>query len=182
MHVPGQAGILLAAFWVCIGGCQPELPASDTNLPHQVTIDGYRGIWFSLGQMLEYGDKYSGGLGTYTAKHHPLAVYSPEANKTFFVYGGTTKEDERHLLAMVSYYDHTSNTLPRPVVVHDKQGIEDPHDNPSINIDAAGYIWVFVSGRGSIRPGFIYRSVQPFNIDSFELVMEDEFAYPQPWP
>ena len=38
----------------------------------------------------EYGDKYSGGLGTYTAKHHPLAIYSEEANKTFFVYGGTT--------------------------------------------------------------------------------------------
>ena len=45
--------------------------------------DGYRGIWFTLGQFSEYGDKYSGGLGTYTAKHVPLAVYSKEANKTF---------------------------------------------------------------------------------------------------
>ena len=25
--------------------------------------DGYRGIWFTLGQFSEYGDKYSGGLG-----------------------------------------------------------------------------------------------------------------------
>jgi hypothetical protein len=48
-------------------------------------IDGYRGIWFELNQKYEFGDKYSGGLGTYTAKHVPLAVYSPEADKTFFV-------------------------------------------------------------------------------------------------
>src|SRR5690554_5762005 len=57
-------------------------------------VDGYRGIWFTLGQFSEYGDKYSGGLGTYTAKHIPLAAYSPEVNKTFFVYGGTTGPDE----------------------------------------------------------------------------------------
>jgi hypothetical protein len=24
---------------------------------------GYKGIWFTLGQFSEYGDKYSGGLG-----------------------------------------------------------------------------------------------------------------------
>nr|MBI1232773.1 hypothetical protein [Cytophagales bacterium] len=54
--------------------------------PHQgKEINGYKGIWFTLGQFSEYGDKYSGGLGTYTAKHIPLAVYSPEAKKTFFV-------------------------------------------------------------------------------------------------
>ena len=29
--------------------------------------EGYKGIWFTLGQFSEYGDKYSGGLGTYTA-------------------------------------------------------------------------------------------------------------------
>ena len=52
------------------------------------TMDGYRGIWFTLGQMYDYGDKYSGGLGTYTAKHKPLAIYAPAIQKTFFVYGG----------------------------------------------------------------------------------------------
>src|SRR5690606_18124383 len=66
-------------------------------------IDGYRGIWFDLGQKSEFGSKYSGGLGTYTAKHHPLAVYAPEVNKTFFVYGGTPAADQRRLLAMASY-------------------------------------------------------------------------------
>src|SRR5262249_50645451 len=67
--------------------------------------DGYRGIWFTLGQFSKHGDKYSGGLGTYTANHTPMAVYSPEADKTFFTYGGTIA-GQRHLLIMASYYDH----------------------------------------------------------------------------
>ena len=144
-------------------------------------IDGYRGIWFDLGQKSEFGSKYSGGLGTYTAKHHPLAVYAPAAQKTFFVYGGTTRADARHLLAMVSYYDHQSKQAPKPVVVHDKQGVDDPHDNPSIQIDGGGRLWVFVSGRGRNRPGIVYRSRLPYDIESFEHVSDREFTYPQPW-
>ncbi|MFN7141261.1 MAG: hypothetical protein ACK4UN_18185, partial [Limisphaerales bacterium] len=83
------------------------------------TVDGYRGIWFTLGQKLPHGDKYSGGLGTYTANHVPMAVYAPKVNKTFFTYGGTVA-GKRHLLIMASYYDHAKNELPRPTVVHDK--------------------------------------------------------------
>ncbi|MBT3375501.1 MAG: hypothetical protein HN742_14400 [Lentisphaerae bacterium] len=144
--------------------------------------DGYNGIWFTLGQYLnsEYGDKYSGGLGTYTAKHVPLAVYAPEVEKTFFVYGGALDE-KRHLLAMISFYDHQTGCVPRPVIVHDKGGVDDPHDNPSISIDEFGHIWVFVSGRGRSRPGFKYRSTAPYSIDDFEQVTEEELTYPQPW-
>ena len=36
-------------------------------------VDGYKAIWFELGQKYADGDKYSGPLGTYTAKHVPLA-------------------------------------------------------------------------------------------------------------
>jgi BNR repeat-containing family member len=147
-----------------------------------VKTDGYRGIWFTLGQVEnQYGDKYSAGLGTYTAKHVPLAVYAPEANKTFFVYGGTTGPEQRHLLAMVSYYDHARGVVPRPTVVHDKAGVDDPHDNPSIALDEEGHIWVFVSGRGRARPGFKYRSARPYSVDAFDLITEEEITYPQPW-
>lgn len=142
--------------------------------------NGYRGIWFTLGQMGEHGDKYSGGLGTYTANHRPLAVHSPEAGKTFFVYGGA-KEGRRHLLIMASYYDHERDVVPRPVIVHDKQGVDDPHDNASIALDGDGHVWVFVSGRGQKRPGFKYRSLEPYSIDAFERVSEEEMTYPQPW-
>ncbi len=143
-------------------------------------IDGYRGIWFELNQKSQYGDKYSGGLGAYTAKHHPLAVYSELADKTFFVYGGTPSPDSKQLLAMLSYYDHKTGRVPKPVVVHAKPEVIDPHDNPSLQIDAEGYLWIFVSGRAAIRPGYIYKSAEPFTIDSLIRVREAEFAYPQP--
>lgn len=177
MRNPGKlffVFLLFIASTATVLNCNKEVP--------QVRkINGYRGIWFSLGQITEYGDKYSGGLGTYTAKHHPLAVYAPEANKTFFVYGGTTEKNERHLLAMISFYDHNKHQVSKPVVVHDKQGVSDPHDNPSLSIDSDGYLWVFVSGREMVRPGYIYRSLKPYDIQGFERIKEDEFTYPQPW-
>jgi len=170
------AAVLIAVFWAAIAA-----HPSDANAqPPQQQDDGYRGIWFTLGQVSEYGDKYSGGLGTYTAKHVPLAVYSEKAEKTFFVYGGA-KEGKRHLLAMASYYDHRRGVVPRPTIVHDKGGVNDPHDDPSIALDEHGHVWVFVSGRGRHRPGFKYRSVEPLSVDRFELVSEEEMTYPQPW-
>lgn len=144
-------------------------------------IDGYRGIWFELNQKYPYGDKYSGGLGTYTAKHIPLAIYAPEVKKTFFVYGGTTDIDEKYLLCMIGYFDHEKEVVGKPWVVYDKKGVNDPHDNPSLSLDPEGYIWVFVSGRGRSRPGFIFKSALPYDISSFRQVHESEMTYPQPW-
>jgi hypothetical protein len=168
---------LLAATLIAAGFISPAhaQPAGDASRPD----DGYRGIWFTLGQFSEHGDKYSGGLGTYTANHIPLAVFAPEVNKTFFVYGGTIK-NWRHLLIMASYYDHARHEVPRPTIVHDKGGVDDPHDNPSISIDHTGRIWVFISGRGRSRPGLIYCSVKPFDVAEFDFVLQDEFTYPQP--
>jgi len=154
--------------------------AQEIALRNNQKMDGYKGIWFTLGQFSEYGDKYSGGLGTYTAKHIPLSIYSPEVNKTFFVYGGTTGPDDRYLLCMIGSYDHSSKKVSKPTVVFDKQGVDDPHDNPSLAMDAEGYLWVFVSGRGRSRPGFKYRSTAPHAIDAFEQVTEEEMTYPQP--
>jgi len=164
-----SAILILLSFVCCVSAA--ETPRAD----------GYRGIWFTLGQFSEHGDKYSGGLGTYTANHVPLAVYAPQVDKTFFTYGGTTTKDKRYLLIMVSYYDHKTGTVPRPVIVHDKNGVDDPHDNGSINIDDKGYVWIFVSGRGRKRLGFKYRSKEPYNIAAFERVSEEEMTYPQPW-
>src|SRR5690606_27202718 len=118
------------------------LPAAAQELNNQ-KVDGYKGIWFTLGQFLDFGDKYSGGLGTYTAKHIPLSIYAEEVDKTFFVYGGTTGVEDRYLLCMVGSFDHSSRQVSRPTVVYDKKGVDDPHDNPSISIDDKGYIWVF---------------------------------------
>ncbi len=141
---------------------------------------GFKGLWYGLGQYSTYGDKYSGGLGTYTAKHLPLAIYSPECNKTFFTYGGTTEYTENHLLIMVSYYDHLTNELAQPLILVDKEGVVDAHDNSTIQIDSDGYLWIFVSGRYSERNGYIYRSDEPYSIESFSEVLNKPFNYPQP--
>ncbi|HWV32568.1 MAG TPA: BNR-4 repeat-containing protein [Dyadobacter sp.] len=168
--------------WLCftnmlLSNAQPV--AAQKNDPIR-KVDGYKGIWFTLGQRSEYGDKYSGGLGTYTAKHIPLSVYAPKVNKTFFVYGGTTGPDQRYLLCMIGSYDHNSNMVSKPVVVYDKKGENDPHDNPSLAMDDDGYLWVFVSGRGKVRPGFKYRSKLPYSTAGFDQITEEEMTYPQP--
>ncbi len=149
------------------------------KLPPPGYADGYRGIWFTLGQFSTYGDKYSGGLGTYTANHIPIAIYAAAVNKTFFVYGGTIK-DQKHLLIMASYYDHATGQVPRPTLVLDKQGVNDPHDNAALALDAQGYVWVFVSGRAKARPGWKFRSRQPYSVADFEFIRQDEMTYPQP--
>ena len=144
-------------------------------------IDGYRAIWFELGQKYAGGDKYSGPLGTYTAKHVPLAIYAEEVDKTFFVYGGTKDVKSRHLLCMIGTFDHSTGKVSKPTVVYDKLGVDDPHDNPSIMLGDSGYLWVFISGRGRNRPGFKYRSTQPYSTESFIQISEEEMTYPQPW-
>jgi len=143
--------------------------------------DGYRGIWYALGFKFEYGDKYSGGLGTYTANHQPMAEHAPAVKKTFFTYGGAPSADKRELTIMVSYYDHATGTVPRPVTLYFDPTVDDPHDNASLRIGADGHIWVFKSGRGAKRPGLIFRSVKSYDVSAFERIADQEFTYPQVW-
>ena len=142
---------------------------------------GYRGIWYSnqpSGD--EYAFKYSGGLGTYCADHTPLAVYAPQVNKTFFVYGGTKGlSAEQPLLEMIGCYDHATKTLSRPTIIMEK-GTSDAHHNPTLTIDRDGFLWVFISSHGG-KDGFIYKSLAPYSIEGFEQIAQREFTYPQPW-
>jgi hypothetical protein len=43
----------------------------------------------------------------------------------------------------------------------------DPHENAVINVDANGYVYVLVSGRGQNRGNFIFRSSSASSIDGF---------------
>lgn len=154
--------------------------------------DGYRGIWY-MNQPSgdEYVYKYSGGLGTYCAKHKPFAIYCEQVNKTFFCYGGATKDDNRKLLHMVSYFDHATGTVPRPTILLDKK-TNDAHDNPVISIDDEGHLWIFSTSHGRARPSYIHRSKRPYDISEFEQVPAtrrdgesrkpiDNFSYVQSW-
>ena len=188
--LPGLAATLLLFASPCFSAENESPPTPGITL--NVKDDGYRGIWYmNQPSHDEYVYKYSGGLGTYCAKHQPFAVYCDEVKKTFFCYGGTTKDSNGKLLHMVSYYDHTTGTVPRPTILLDKK-TGDAHDNPVISVDDEGYIWIFSTSHGTARPSYIHRSKRPYDIDEFELVpaakvVDSEqvpmtnFSYMQAW-
>ena len=161
-------------------------------LPLNFKDNGYRGIWYCNTPIKnKYVYKYSGGLGTYCAKHRPFAIYSDEVKKTFFCWGGTDKASYTKLLHMVSYYDHQKGIVPKPTLLLDKN-TEDAHDNPVISLDEKGYIWIFSTSHGKNRPSYICRSKKPYEIEEFELIkpvkLENgkrrfitNFSYMQPW-
>jgi len=169
-----------------------EEPAARLTL--NVKDTGYRGIWY-MNQPLqnEYRYKYSGGLGTYCAKHRPFAVYCDKVKKTFFCYGGTPDGDKENktLLHVVSYYDHRTGMVPKPTILLDKQ-TTDAHDNPIIAVDDDGIIWIFSTSHGTSRPSYIHHSIRPYDVNEFVLVRPTKietgrqvpmtnFSYMQAW-
>lgn len=172
------------------------LEVDDRTDPREITLNrkdtGFRSVWDDNEPTNdEYKYKYSGGFATYSAKHRPLAVYSPKANKTFFTYGGAAPDNPEHLWHMVAYFDHQTGEVPRPTILLDKR-TGDAHDNPVISVDDEGYVWIFSTAHGSWRPSYIHKSKKPYAIDSFEFVRAtkleqgkrvpmDNFSYFQPW-
>ena len=141
--------------------------------------DGFRGLWY----MNQYSNdefvyKYSGGMGVYCAGHIPMAVYSAETDRTYFCYGGTDPAN-KSLIHCVSYFDHKTHLLARPIEVLDKRTV-DAHDNPVLSLDDRGYVWMFSSSHGINRPSCILRSVRPHDISEFKIVKTGNFSYPQP--
>jgi hypothetical protein len=162
MGLTGAAGVA--------AGEAPPLPRAD----------GYRGCWYAVGKTGdEYKFKYSGGLATYPQQHAPVAVYCPAVNRTFFVYGGK-HPSANSILHMVSYYDHATGTVPRPVILLDKK-TDDAHDNPTLAVGKDGHLLVFSNAHGTARPAFVHRSTRPYSIDAFEKVWETNFSYGCPW-
>ena len=146
--------------------------------------DGYRGIWYENQPVKdEYRYKYSGGFATYPQQHAPIAIYVASQRKTFFVYGGSAgnvSEAKDELQHYVSYYDHAKGTVPRPVRLLQKR-TEDAHDNPTLSIDADGYLYIFSSAHGKGRPSYIHRSKRPYDIAEWEFLEKTNFSYTQPW-
>jgi hypothetical protein len=146
--------------------------------------DGYRGIWY-MNQPVPTAHryKYSGGFATYPQQHVPIAIHAPAVRKTFFVYGGSAgnvSERGDELQHLIAYYDHATGEVPRPVRLLQKR-TEDAHDNPTLSIDAAGYLYVFSSAHGVERPSYIHRSKRPYDIGAWELLETTNYSYPQPW-
>jgi hypothetical protein len=126
--------------------------------------------WYKLPFWSSNGyPKYSGALGTYTAKHIPIAIN--DGSKDLYVYS----------------QNHTGNldifvadSLGNKTLVHTTVGVTDPHDNAVINL-INDYVYIIVAARGSKRIGYIYKSVNKKDISEFELISSGWFAYPQFW-
>lgn len=199
--------ILAAYFFVLLASAAFQALGQSPDLVLS-KADGYRGVWYQRQKLdSEFRYKYSGGLGTYCAKHQPFAVYCPEVNKTFFCYGGVNAgyhkqfnldldnldpvKTEGALLHLVSYFDHKTGMVPKPTVLLDKR-THDAHDNPVLSVDKHGFIWILSTAHGSLRPAYVHRSKQPYNIDEFERVEPfrivdgkrvpiNNFSYMQAW-
>ncbi len=172
----------IVCLWFAISAMAEGADSSQNHL--LPTADGYRGIWYmNQPSRDEYKYKYSGGFATYPQQHIPIAYYCKEVNKTFFCFGGTTAQtgsDKQDLLHMVSYYDHATGKVPRPVVLLDKH-TDDAHDNPTLMVDDAGFIWIFSPSHGTSRPSYIHKSRKPYSIEAFDRIMVTNFSYPEPW-
>ena len=187
--------IFVAVVIISLSACAKSAGSAD-GFGSVVTINaadtGYRGVWYmNQPSHDEYIYKYSGGLATYCAKHKPFAVYCDKVNKTFFCYGGTTRDSNRRLLHIVSYYDHDTGMVPRPTLLLDKK-TDDAHDNPVISVDDNGYIWIFSTSHGTSRPSYIHRSARPYDVSEFTVVHATKieggeevpmtnFSYMQAW-
>ena len=89
-----KISIVVCALFLSICFFAEGKPKPEFGVLNNTKVDGYRPIWFDLGQKTEYGSKYSGAFGTYTMKHRPLAIYDSKTDRTYFVYGGTTEKDD----------------------------------------------------------------------------------------
>lgn len=173
--------VALASMAASTAALADKAPAAALSLEQD---DGYRGIWyFNQPTKDAYRYKYSGGMATYPQQHAPIAVYCPAVDRTFFVYGGTSarnSEGRQELLHMVSFFDHRTGMIPRPRILLSK-ATADAHDNPTLQVDGAGFLWIFSPSHGTSRPSYIHRSARPYDITRFEQVVKANFSYPQCW-
>ncbi len=175
MNILLKIGLVLPLLFNSVSNAEDQ--SEEFTLP---IADGYRGIWYAnQASGDEYQFKYSGGLGTYPQQHLPIAIYSDQVKKTFFCYGGRFK-NKNSLQHMISYYDHQTGKLARPRILLNKQ-TDDAHDNPVLQIDKKGFLWIFSNSHGTSRPSFIHRSAKPFEIDRFQQIKKNNFSYGQPW-
>ncbi len=174
--------------------CVPQVTVAASGATSAPLADGFSGIWYEITQGAPgFPNKYGGGFATYPQQHTPIAVYAEQVHRTYFVYGGASPTTGR-LQHMISYYDHKTGMVARPRVWLDNNNSTDAHDNPTLAIDGAGYIYMFSNTHGNNLRSYIRRSDAPFSIDGFDGLLsvdnnadvavfgkQARFSYAQPW-
>ena len=149
--------------------------------PEIATHDSaFRGVWYGCGtENALPGRKYvyAGGKATYSAWHHPMAVYAPEAKKTFFVFGDAQNRPA------VSYYDHTTGDFAPPLALGTNPD-GNAHRNPTMLMDEDGFLYVFYGYAGGAQPIMVLRSAAPYDIGRWQRradLTAGTGSYAQPW-
>ncbi|MFW5867030.1 MAG: BNR-4 repeat-containing protein [Armatimonadota bacterium] len=148
--------------------------SADNSLPPPET----RGVWYHCGAanlLPGQGAVYSGPMATYCAWHRPMAIYRPDVNRSYFVYGSAGNRPT------ISYFDHDTGDWAWPVVIGENPD-GDAHRNPTLLLDDEGYLYMFWGAHG--HESFVHRSVRPHDISEWEeraSLEEVGASYPQPW-
>lgn len=150
----------------CDGGSSDSEPPTDTPNPEPTptTVTSYanQSTWYSLGE----GEipKYSGVMGTYTAKHLPIAVSCSMGD--FATYSNNQSgELEIHVISLDSGEDALIRKLPTI----------DPHQNAAIQC-VENKLRLSISARHNSKVGYHYESTDGTN---WSLIGEHQRSYPQ---
>ena len=113
-------------------------------------------------------------MATYCAWHRPMAVYAPQVDRTFFVFGNPANRPT------ISHYDHRRGAFAAPVVLGTNPN-GDAHRNPTLLVDDQGMLYVFYGAHG--QPTRVVKSAKPYDIGHWveAAALEDRNTYPQPW-
>tara|TARA_R110002110_G_scaffold37601_2_gene124025 strand:- start:3373 stop:4737 length:1365 start_codon:yes stop_codon:yes gene_type:complete len=150
-----------------------------SNLPHGTSFGAitvslqysaevpYTALWYN-----NYG-YYAGVNATYPMYQRPMAIET--AGKTFFVWSN----GEAQAWATIVTYDHADGQFKNVKKIFQYPD-GDGHRNPSLMIDASGYIYVFAGSHGDNTQ--IWRSSSPYSTVSFvrKADIAGETTYPQP--
>ena len=117
---------------------------------------------------------YSGALGFgYPSQSGKSAISAHGVDYYTFSNCVVNSNGSRYMI--VSVADSVGNKF----VIRRINGQCDPHENAAIYADADGYITVAQSSRGDWRKGFIFKSVQPYDITQFKQIASGYYAYPK---
>ncbi len=140
----------------------------------------FRGAWYGSGRentLPGHAFVYAGAKATYSAWHRPMAVYSPEVNRTFFVYGDAQNRPA------VSEFDHAAGRFAKPWALGTNPD-DNAHRNPTLLVDEEGFLFVFYGYHGSRQPIHVLRSLYPHDISAWTHVSDltdGNGSYANPW-
>lgn len=149
--------LLLASLWCNVSSAE--------RLFEVTTYENTVASWYELPQYFNSVPKYSGGMGTYTAKHLPVAV---SCNL-----GRWATYSENHTGSLEIYLLNLDSG--EKYLVHTVSGFVDPHQNAAIQC-GGNKLWLTVSARSDTRMGYSYSSTDGIH---WTLLGSHYRSYPQ---